>query len=311
MLRRYCKPARCEKPIFTLIELLVVIAIISLLMTILLPALKRAKETAKRSYCVNNQKQLTVAMFDYAGNYNDAIARKDYARTNGSWSGFCMSIANDRPISDPKKVVRHGSWMIDSTLNIESYFCPSYVDHQANWRSLSTRLQQSKVPNVVKMFRTGGLKGSFYPEAIWPTSYAFNPALIQDNYYLYSPLPKRFYKVSDLRSNIPVLCDARLGIVNGSQQLWIQYHDAQGFNIAAGDGSVRWKSAGEIINSGIETYRSGWRTWDTDKWLHYDGLTKWPHPPGIFYNSFEQSLWGENPMNYNVEFWMGLAKALQ
>jgi prepilin-type N-terminal cleavage/methylation domain-containing protein/prepilin-type processing-associated H-X9-DG protein len=55
---------------FTLIELLVVIAIIAVLIALLLPAVQAAREAARRAQCVNNLKQIGIALHNYEGTNN-------------------------------------------------------------------------------------------------------------------------------------------------------------------------------------------------------------------------------------------------
>jgi prepilin-type N-terminal cleavage/methylation domain-containing protein/prepilin-type processing-associated H-X9-DG protein len=58
---------------FTLIELLVVIAIVLLLAALLMPALKSARASAQRAYCMNNLRQIATAIIIYCDDYNGSI----------------------------------------------------------------------------------------------------------------------------------------------------------------------------------------------------------------------------------------------
>ena len=58
---------------FTLIELLIVIAIIAILAALLLPALRSARDTAKKAGCINNEKQIGVIIQEYALNNKGSL----------------------------------------------------------------------------------------------------------------------------------------------------------------------------------------------------------------------------------------------
>jgi len=68
--------SRLARARFTLIELLVVIAIIAVLLTLTLPALKRAKSLAQERVCSSNMRQIHLALSVYAGNNGNAFPRE-------------------------------------------------------------------------------------------------------------------------------------------------------------------------------------------------------------------------------------------
>ncbi len=124
---------------FTLIELLVVIAIIAILVALLLPAVRQAREAARRSSCKNNLKQLGVACHNYhdthgmwpPGTMSDQeriSTNEECGRRRGSWMYAILPQMEQKNVFEqinPNVPMNNGSNRNARGTHIEPYVCPS------------------------------------------------------------------------------------------------------------------------------------------------------------------------------------------
>ncbi len=124
---------RTRRSGFTLVELLVVITIISMLMALLLPAVQSARESGRRATCLNNQKQLALAMLNFESTrrqfpgYADSVQVAD--PTAGTYNRRCSWVVKLFPHLERNDLAElwqtPGATAADLSVFLNFLACPS------------------------------------------------------------------------------------------------------------------------------------------------------------------------------------------
>jgi len=179
---------------FTLIELLVVIAIIAVLIALLLPAVQAAREAARRAQCVNNLKQIGLAMHNYHQTNNvfpqgksESASAANYAGGYAGWTEW-SSLAEMMPYIEGGAVYNsinfsfcggYGYGMVANitgwTTPVNTFLCPSDANADkggppVNSVTTATGWGNSTWPPDINNYR--GSIGTTTSRYGWATGYA-------------------------------------------------------------------------------------------------------------------------------------------
>lgn len=135
---------------FTLIELLVVIAIIAILAAILFPVFAQAREKARQTTCLSNQKQLGLGVMMYLQDYDEQfpMAFGKYGTAWGGNYGSSFPTGWDNPVDaafDAYSSVAWANSIQPYIKNTQMFACPTANKVSIGWSSTPSRLKPAYV----------------------------------------------------------------------------------------------------------------------------------------------------------------------
>ena len=222
---------------FTLIELLVVIAIIALLASILFPVFGRARESARRSACLSNLKQMGLAVMQYTRDYDDyypfsyiAVSAAD-TPPGGSWSaGLSFWQQNLYPY--------HRNFQVNlcPDVNPASYTYPYSMNYGAN----QYILQKPTLPHV-------SMASIQSPASIY---------LCQDASF-YTVVYTYATSAADNKYYVPGIGNV-LGGTASTTPDYLEGRHFQGINVNFADGHAKWLKTDVLAAEAAKTTHGNW-----------------------------------------------------
>lgn len=222
---------------FTLIELLVVIAIIAILAAILFPVFARARESARRTACLNNMKQLGTALMMYATDFDDTLPQR--------FGGSCSSAGVGDCVGNPP---RQRIWkdMTDAYIkNYNVFKCPSnstseQTDNKGYWPAGYTMYLPNGSFNVMD-------RGRAYPQPLAGLSQPSYDIIIYESSMLTADGgPYQAYT----EPSVPSTSQA------AAPSSYYSGHSRRRGNMIFMDGHAKWTSLKDTYNE-----VNGWNMW--------------------------------------------------
>lgn len=237
---------------FTLVELLVVIGIIAILIAILVPMLIGAREAAKRSACLSNLRQLSLAVLEYSVRYKGAYAPIGYmARSSGADRVKALNTTANVNRAGAYGPIMLGYLVAGNLIKDgKTYYCPSEINDQWLYNGTGGGLNDFISANPWPFDPAGTGRETRFGYACRPVvgwsvpspSLAVPPAGPQEfvtSTGATTTMPK-LTKMKDL----VILADANMS------PLHLKARHIKGVNVAMGNGSAKWVPKDAFMKQG-------------------------------------------------------------